>query len=145
MPTGAAPSTALERARVAYEQMQRREYNAAMKRRSRARTRNFALAVTFGSTLAIIIGLSIYNGWMPTPLRTAAQDTRADKTRTEAARTGHVRSFVKGNTCRELQFNNDSGTLVAGKFVPCEVDKKTPPQETPEGKRLDAIRDALKR
>ena len=37
MSTNAASSTALERARLAYEQMKRREYNAAMKRRSRAR------------------------------------------------------------------------------------------------------------
>ena len=145
MRTDAAPSTALERARLAYVQMQRREYNAAMKRRSRARARNVALALTVGATLAAVVGLSIYNGWMPTPLRTTAQDTRADKTRTEAARTGQVRSFVKGNTCRELQFNNDSGTLIAGNFVPCEVDKTAPPQETPEGKRLNSIRDALKR
>lgn len=145
MRSDAAPPTALERARIAYEQMQRRAYNAAMKRRARARARNIALAATSGCMLAVILGLSIYNGWMPTPLRTAAQETRADRTRTEAARTGQVRSFVKGNTCRELQFNNDSGTLVAGNFVPCETDTKTPAQATPEGKRLDSIRDALKR
>ena len=145
MPTDAAPSTALERARIAYQQMQRREHNAAMKRRSRARARNIALAATFCATLVVIVGLSAYNGWMPTPLRTTAQDTRADKIKKEAARTVQVRSFVQGNTCRELQFNNDSGDLIAGKLVPCEVDKKTPPQDTPEGKRLDAIRDALKR
>jgi len=145
MRTGAAPSTALERARIAYEQMQRREHNAAMKRRSRARARNIALAATLGTTLVLVIGLSVYNGWMPTPLRTTAQEARGDRTRTEVAPTVQVRSFVKGNTCRELQFNNDSGALVGGSFVPCEKEGKTPPQATPEGKRLDAIRDALKR
>jgi hypothetical protein len=116
-----------------------------MKRRSRARVRNIALAATLGGTLVAILGLSIYNGWMPTPLRTTARETRGDGTKTEAARTGQVRSFVKGNTCRELQFNNDSGTLVGGSFVPCEKEAKTPPQATPEGKRLNSIRDALKR
>jgi hypothetical protein len=145
MPTDAAPSTALERARIAYQQMQRREFNAAMKRRSRARARIVALVTTVGTMLAIVVGLSVYNGWMPTPLRTTAQETRPDKTRTAVAPTVQVRSFVKGNTCRELQFNNDSGALIGGNFVPCEVDKKTPPQETPEGKRLEAIRGALKR
>ena len=82
---------------------------------------------------------------MPTPLRTTASETRADKTRHEAARTVQVRSFVKGNTCRELQFNNDSGTLVAGSFVDCDGKAKPPPESTPEGKRLNSIRDALKR
>jgi|SRR5262245_56473004 len=145
MPTDAAPSTALERARIAYEQMQRREYNAAMKHRARARARNIALVATLGTMLMLVVGLSIYNGWMPTPLRTTAQETRPDKTRTAVAPTVQVRSFVKGNTCQELQFNNESGALVGGSFVPCEKDGKTPPQLTPEGKRLDAIRDALKR
>lgn len=144
MKSEAAPSSALERARIAYEQMQRREHNAAMRRRSRARARNIALAATLGGTLAAIVGLSVYNGWMPTPLRTTAQDGRPDKTRTAVAPTVQVRSFVKGNTCRELQFDNDSGTLVAGNFVECDK-AKPPPESTPEGKRLNAIRDTLNR
>ena len=141
----AASSSALERARLAYEQMKRREYNAAMKRRSRARTRNIALAVTFGGTLAAIVGLSVYNGWTPTPLRTSASETRTDKARHEAARTVQIRSFVKGNTCQELQFNNDSGALVGGSLVDCDSKPKPPLELTPEGKRLNSIRDALKR
>ena len=59
MSTDSAPSSALERARIAYEQMQRREYNVAMRRRARARARNIALVATFGGALAIITGVSL--------------------------------------------------------------------------------------
>lgn len=147
MSTGAAPSSALERARIAYEQMQRREYNAVMKRRARARTRNIALAVTFGTTLVLVIGLSLYNGWMPTQARTAAQESRG--TRTETAKTANVRSFVKGNTCQELKFSNESGALVGGSFVPCEAEPKREPLQvpvlttTPKATRLNSVRDAF--
>jgi hypothetical protein len=143
MTSNAASSNAIERARLAYERIQRREQIAAMKRRARERARNIALAATVGAALALFIGLTIYNGWMPTSLRSAAHDMRADTTQSEEARTGHVRSFVKGNTCRELQFNNDRGTLVGGSLVPCEVESKPTPLSpgTPEGARLNSIRD----
>ena len=39
MSTNINAPTALERARIAYEQMKRREYNAAMKQRARAQHR----------------------------------------------------------------------------------------------------------
>lgn len=150
MRTDAAPSTALERARIAYEEMQRREYNAAMKRRARARARNIALAATVGTTVALVIGLSVYNGWMPTSLRTAAHDMRADTGGKFAeGRTAQVRSFVKGNTCQELKFSNDSGALVGGSLVPCEAEPKReplampPPSSTAKGARVNSIRDAF--
>lgn len=150
MRTDAAPSTALERTRIAYEQMQRREYNAAMKRRARARARNIALAATLGTTVALVIGLSVYNGWMPTPLRTTANDMRADNGGKFAERrTVQVRSYVKGNTCQELKFSNDSGVLVGGSLVPCEAEPKREPlsipvlSTTPKGTRLNSIRDGF--
>lgn len=151
MRTDAAPSTALERARIAYEEMQRREYNAVLKRRARARTRNIVLAATFATTLVLILGLSIYNGWMPTPLRATANDMRADKGgKFGEARTAKLRSYVKGNTCRELKFNNDSGALVGGSLVPCEAEPKReplealpPPSSSAKGARIHSVRDAL--
>src|SRR5262245_35340315 len=124
MKTDDAPMTALERAHNAYEQMQRRASNAAMKRRARARVRNIGLAVVCGTTLMIFVGVSVYNGWMPTPLRMAADDIRASKNKAAEVPTAPVRSFVKGNTCQELKFSNESGALVAGSFVPCEPESK---------------------
>mgnify|MGYP001255518827 FL=1 len=150
MSTNATASTALERARIAYEQMKRREYNAVMKRRSRARARNIALAATLGVTVALVLGITIYNGGMPTPLRSSAHDMRADNGgKFGAARTAQVRSHIKGNTCQELQFSNDIGTFVGGSLVPCEAEPKRepltalPPPSAAKGTRLNSIRDAF--
>lgn len=141
-----AELTAIERTRLAYEQMKRREHLAAVKRRGRERTRNVGFAVAVAGTVLLVIGIAIYNDWMPTSLRSSAQEMRTEKGKKEPARTAHIRSFVRGNTCRELRFNNDNGALIGGSFVPCETDgKPPPPEETPEGVRLNAIRDALKR
>jgi hypothetical protein len=149
----AAPSTALERARIAYDQMKRREYNAAMKQRSRARTRNIALAVTLGVTVALVLGIAIYNGGMPTSLRSSTSDMRADNGgKFGAARTAQVRSHIKGNTCQELQFSNDIGTFVGGSLVPCVAEPKResvlpllPGPGASKGARVNSIRDAFKR
>jgi hypothetical protein len=148
MSSNAAPSTAIERTRLAYERLKRREHLAALKRRARERTRNIVLGVAVACTLAVLTGIAIYNDWMPTSLRSSAKDMQADKgkNKKEPARTAQIRSFVRGNTCRELRFNNDNGALVGGSFVPCDEEAKPPPPEdTPEGVRLNAIRDALKR
>lgn len=148
MSTHASAPTALERARIAYEQMKRREYNAEMKRRSRARTRNIALAATVGTTVAFLIGAAIYNGGMPTPLRSTAHDMRADNGgKFGAVRTAQVKSFVRGNTCQQLQFSNDTGTFTGGSLVPCEAEPKReplqelPPPSTAKGARVNSIRD----
>jgi hypothetical protein len=147
MSPNAGPSSAIERARRAYDQMKRREHVAAARQRARERARNIALAATTGGAVALLIGLSIYNGWMPATLRSSAQDMRAEKRKEERPRTAQIRSFIKGNTCRELRFNNDSGTLVGANLLPCEMENKPEPlsPDTPEGARLNAIRDALKR
>ncbi len=147
MATNFNAPTALERARIAYEQMKRREYNAAMKRRSRARTRNIALAATLGITVSLVLGITIYNGGMPTSLRSSTNDMRADNGgKFGAARTAQVRSHIKGNTCQELKFSNDSGTFVGGNLVPCEAEPKreplaAAPSSTPKGARVNSIRD----
>lgn len=152
MRTDAAPSTALERARIAYEEMQRREHIAAMRQRARARARNIALAAMVGTMLVLVIGLSLYNGWMPTPLRATTNDMRADKgSKFGEARTTQVRSYVKGNTCQELKFSNDSGALIGGSLVPCEAEPKReplaesslPPPPAPKAPRLNSVRDAF--
>lgn len=152
MSTHASAPTAVERARIAYEQMKLREYNAEMKRRSRARTRNIALGVTVGVAVVLLVGAAIYNGGMPTSLRSSAQDMRADNGgKFGAARTAQVKSFVRGNTCQQLQFSNDSGTFVSGSLVPCETESKReplavpPPASTAKGARINSIRDAFTR
>jgi hypothetical protein len=145
MSSNAEPLTAIERTRLAYQQMKRRQRLAAMKRRARDRTRNIALAVALAGTVLVLTGVAIYNDWTPTSLRSSAKETLANKRQKEPARTAQIRSYIKGNTCRELRFDNDNGTLVGGSLVPCETEGKPPPEETPEGVRLNAIRDALKR
>jgi hypothetical protein len=149
MNTNTSASNALERARLAYEQMKRREYNAAMKRRARARARNIALAVSVGMTVTLVVGLSAYNGWMPTPLRATTNDLRASVSKFDEGRPAQVRSHVKGNTCQELRFSNESGALIGGSFVPCENESKReavlPLLPSPgKGPRLNSIRDSFR-
>ena len=84
-------------------------------------------------------------------MRATAHETRGDRTRTSEARTGQVRSYVKGNTCRQLQFNNDSGTFVGGSLVACDPSEKSREASgqgqpaTPNGARLNSIRDGFAR
>ena len=148
MSPNAAPLTAIERARLAYEQMKRRQHDAAVQRRARERSRNITLAVICGGTLAA--------DRRHRDLQRLDADTRCARRRTKCAttdkfdetRTGQVRSFVKGNTCQELQFNNDSGVYVGGNLVPCDGESKpraAAATATPKGARLNSIRDAFTR
>ena len=157
MSRDAAPSTALERARIAYEQLKRREHNAALKRRARERTRNIVLAVVIGFVVAIGLGISVHNGWMPTSLRSATNEPRvADNSKFGETRTAPIRSFVKGNTCQEMQFNNDKGIYVKGALVPCEPETKRDASaylpllpggnaNATKGRRINSIRDSFAR
>lgn len=160
MSRAAAPSTALERARIAYEQLKRREHVAAMNRRARDRTRNIVLAVIMGFVVALSLGISVHQGWMPTPLRSATNEQRVvDGSKFSETRTAPIRSFVKGNTCQEMQFSNDKGIYVKGALVPCEVESKRNglsdfmpllPSSSgggsgSKGPRLNSIRDSFSR
>ena len=136
--------TAIERARIAYEMMMARQRDVANARRSRERSRTVRLAVVLGGAFAILVGTAIYNGWLPTSLRSSVLSFRADDGKFVETRTGQIRSFIKGNTCQELQFNNDRGVYVGGKYVPCQVETKrevAPP--APKGARVNSIRDAF--
>jgi hypothetical protein len=152
MSPNAAPVTAIERARLAYDMMKRRQHGVEVQRRARERSRNIILAAVVAAALLLVAGIAIYNGGMPDSLRATAHEGRGDKTRTSDSRTGQVRSYVKGNTCRELQFNNDSGTFVGGSLVLCDPGEKSrepssvqaqPP--TPNGARLNSIRGGFAR
>jgi hypothetical protein len=158
MSRDAAPSTALERARIAYEQLKRREHNAALKRRARARTRNIVLAVIMGFAVAVGLGLSVHNDWMPTAQRSAMNEPRAvDNGKFGETRTAPIRSFVKGNTCQEMQFDNDKGIYVKGALVPCETESKrngladvmpllpSSSGSGGKGQRMNSIRDTFNR
>jgi hypothetical protein len=145
--------TAIERARIAYNEMKRRQHGAEVQRRARERARNITLAGMVVGILLLTAGIAIYNGGMPDSLRSSASEGRNDRTRTTEARTGAVRSYVKGNTCRELQFNNDSGTFVGGSLVACDPGeaKRDPGQiqqqqvPKPNGARINSIRDGFSR
>jgi hypothetical protein len=156
MSPNAAPLTAIERARLAYDEMKRRQHGVEVQRRARERSRNITLAGVVVATLLLVAGIAIYNGGMPDSLRATAHEGRGDKTRTSQARTGQVRSHVKGNTCRELQFNNDSGTFVGGSLVACDpAEAKRDPSQVqpqpqaqdpkPNGARINSIRDGFPR
>jgi hypothetical protein len=140
--------TAIERARLAYELMVRRKREAIRRRRSEERSRTIKLLAVGGILLAGLTGTAIYNGWVPkSSLRSMTWAPRTlEEDNFSETRTGQVRSFVKGNTCQELQFNNDSGAYVGGSLVPCQAEvKRDPVPQPPEAKgaRLNSIRDAF--
>jgi hypothetical protein len=152
MSPNAAPVTAIERARLAYEEMKRRQHSVEVQRRARERSRNITLAGVVAAALLLVAGIAIYNGGMPDSLRATTHEGRGDRTRSTEARTGQVRSYVKGNTCRELQFNNDSGTFVGGSLVACDPNEKNRESSavqgqpaTPNGARLNSIRGGFAR
>ncbi len=152
-PTDNTASTAIERAHLAYEEMQRRQYNAAVQQRARDRSRNIKLAVTAACMIVILLGFGIHNGWLTNSIRTSGQSpsARMDPKFGES-RIAPIRTFVKGNTCQEMQFNNDLGIYERGALVPCEAESKrepyvpllqnpsTPPNRAP---RLNAVKDSL--
>ena len=109
--------TAIERARLAYEQMKRRQYNAAVQRRARDRSRNIKLAVTLrASRLCCFLGIAIYNGWLPNSLRSSAHATRARRRQKVRRNANRARSAAssRATPARRLQFNNDMGIYVGG-------------------------------
>src|SRR5438309_2172300 len=122
--------TAIERARIAYELMMRRQRERARQRRSRERSRAVNVIVACVGVVALLIGIAIYNSWLPLSLRTAATlSPGTEAGRFGETRTGQVRSFVKGNTCQELQFSNDRGVYVGGNLVPCQVEVRREVQQ----------------
>jgi hypothetical protein len=134
--------TALERARIAYQELERRRQAAADIRRRRARTRNTRVAIVCGAFIGLLAGCLFFydvNDVFPPPERSR------EVVNFEATRTGHVRSYVKGDTCQELQFDNVSGGYVGGALVPCGtvVRKEAPPATS--GQRVNSIRDAFTR
>ena len=71
-----------------------------------------------------------------------------DNSKFGETRIAPIRSFVKGNTCQEMQFNNDLGIYVQGALVPCETETKREPYvpllpNPNKGARGNPIRDAF--
>ncbi len=132
-------------ARAAYEQAERRKRQADEARRSRARARIIALASMSAVVVALFIGYGMYAGWRPTAARWIASPRDAAARRFAETRTGEVRIPVRGNTCRLLQFNNESGRFTGSSFVPCSDGYEQPAAAPPPSKGLNSIRDSFAR
>jgi hypothetical protein len=139
------PLSAIERARDAYEELMRRQREAAQLRQARARSLRKRWIVSAGVLLAALVGVVIYNGWIPDGLRSSMLAGDGAAQRFGATRTGQVRT-MQGNTCKELNFSNDSGAYVSGNQVSCEPVLANPGQtQSSAGSRVNSIRDAFKR
>lgn len=143
MGSGDRPLTASERARLAYELMVYRQLEAAVRLRSQQRSRAVLVAVLCAGLGALVLGSAIYNNWLPTSLRSATLMRKADDGNFGETRTAPVRSFIKGNTCRELEFNNDRGAYIRGSLIPCEVETKRLAPPPIQGDRVNSIRDVF--
>jgi hypothetical protein len=139
------PLSAIERARAAYEELMQRQRALALARQARERTRRTIFLVSLGAVSAVLLGIVIYNGWLPQGLRSSilAGDTVSNGF--GSSRTGQVRSLVQGNTCQELKFSNDSGSFVSGNLVSCEAVVTKQVQPPSKGSRVNSIRDAFTR
>jgi hypothetical protein len=80
--------------------------------------------------------------WLPQSLRASIENQRSDEERKFGeTRTGQVRSFVGGNTCRDRQFDNNAGRFVGDSLRQCDSDTKG--EVIPQTQRLNAIRDSF--
>jgi len=139
------PLTALDRARIAYEEMVRRQQAVATARQLRGRKRKIRAAIVCGGIAVLLIACTIHYDLVPTSLRSGILSRNGTDADFGTTRTGQVRTYVKGNTCQELQFNNVSGGYVGGAFVPCDtvLRKEAPPSTS--GQRVNSIRDSFTR
>jgi hypothetical protein len=137
--------SAIERARIAYEQMMLRQRETAAARRLRERRRTIRRAVICGAIFALLLGVVIYNGWMPDFLQSTFVARDGAGSDFGKSRVGQVRSFVKGDTCRELRFDNTKGVYVGGSFVECETVVPKDPGQSSAVQRVFSIRNALTR
>jgi hypothetical protein len=165
MDASTSPPPAFEQASAAYERLKQRRLRAAAAER---RTRLILLSVAMVAFGGLAVGAVTYRDrlmqslqamtesktspskgksfgeWLPQSLRDSINNQRSDDERKFVeTRTGQVRSFVGGNTCRDLQFNNDAGRFVAEALRQCETEGKADPSGIPQAKRLNAIRDAF--
>ncbi len=84
-----------------------------------------------------------YRDWLPQSLRAAIESGRSDEDRKFTdTRTGQVRSFVGGNTCRDRQFDNSAGRFVGDTLRQCDSETKSDPGVA-QTQRLNAIRDSF--
>ena len=107
------------------------------------RSRTITAVVICMALITCILGVAIYADWLPTSFRTATLARKPDAGKFAETRNGQVRSFVKGNTCQELEFSNDRGIYVDGYFVPCAVETDASSQPLDKGGRIISIRDAF--
>jgi hypothetical protein len=140
------PLTAIERAHIAYEAMMQRQREVAMQRQAKLHARRIRFVILSGVAFAVLMGLAIRYDWMPTSLRSLTLQRGQAPNHFVDSRTGHVRSFVKGDTCQELHFNNDSGAFVGGNVVACKTEPNNQAALPPSRRmRMNSIRDAFTR
>lgn len=141
------PLTAIERAQAAYALMLMRKQDAVATRQARERRRKIRLGVGAGLLLVFFLGTAIHQGWFPSSFRSSVLMRDSVIGGFLDTRVGQVRSVVKGETCRELQFSNDQGIYIGASLVSCDVvvRKAVPPAENSAGARVNAIRDAFQR
>jgi hypothetical protein len=146
MTQASAPSNAFDQARIAYELMAKRKRQLAAVRRSRERARNVRRALASCAVVALFIGLAIYQGWHSVLLGSPAPPHETTADRFAGARTGLVRTPVRGETCRELQFDNASGRFIGGSIGPCDdVAVNEQAATSQQNRRLDAFRGVFAR
>lgn len=160
MNAGSSRST-VEQPRSDYDRLRQRRRQAAAAER---RTRVILVAVTMVTFVGLLVSAvayqdrllqtlanmtesspdkrKTYRDWLPQSLRASIENQRSDEERKFGeTRTGQVRSFVGGNTCRDRQFDNNAGRFVGDSLRQCDSDTKG--EVIPQTQRLNAIRDSF--
>jgi hypothetical protein len=110
-------------------------------KQARERLRHILYALVGCILLAASLGIGMQQGWLSKAAkpRDPALDDFAQ------TRTGQIRTPIKGDTCREITFDNDSGRLAGGNAVPCQPASEEGQRMIGTGDRINAIRDSFRR
>jgi hypothetical protein len=125
MPAVQPPTTsdAARRVRAAFDEMAKRKRQALAARRKRVRTQALGLALLAVAASGVLVSIGLYQGWFTLSLpQFAAGGRRAVPNHFDGTRTGYVRTHVRGSTCRDILFDNESGRFSDGNLVPCDTD-----------------------
>ena len=139
-------SSATDRLNAVHAQAVIGKLKAVEARQTREYNRHLLYAFVGWVLLTASLGIGMQQGWLPTSLLSVVMkplDPAAEEF--ERTRAGQIRTPIKGDTCREITFDNDSGRLAGGDAVRCQQEAEDGQHNVGTGGRINAIRDSFRR
>jgi hypothetical protein len=138
-------TSAEDRIHAVHAEAELRKLKAAVEKGKRERTRHALFAFLGYLLLALVLIVGIQQGLVPIAINavTVRGDPKADQF--EQTRAAQIRMPVKGETCREVSFDNNSGRFSGGNTAPCNPSPEAVQRGTAGTGRINAIRDSFAR